>query len=58
MIENDCVLAAGMSLLKAFDNLEMLENSAKILTDAFIFGETPSGIDAEAFRELERAFNI
>ena len=58
MIENDCVLATGMSLLKAFDNLEMLENSAKILTDAFIFGETPSGIDAEAFRELERAFNL
>ena len=58
MIENDCVLAAGMSLLKAFDNLEMLENSANILTDAFIFGETPSGIDAEAFRELERAFNL
>lgn len=58
MIENDCVLATGMSLLKAFDNLEMMENSAKILTDAFIFGETPSGIDAEAFRELERAFNL
>ena len=58
MIENDCVVTAGTSLLKAFDNLEMLENSAKILTDAFIFGETPSGIDADAFGELERAFNL
>ena len=58
MIGNDCVLAVGTSLLKAFDNLEMLENSAKILTDAFIFGETPLGIDAEAFGELERAFNL
>ena len=58
MIENDCVVVAGTSLLKAFDNLEMLENSAKILTDAFIFGETPLGIGAEAFAELERAFNL
>ena len=58
MIENDCVVMAGTSLLKAFDNLEMLENSAKILADAFIFGETPIGIDVDAFGELERAFNL
>jgi len=58
MIENQCVLAAGTSLLKAFDQLEMMENSAKILTDALIFGEAPLGISPEAFGELERVFNL
>ena len=58
IIENDCVLAVGTSVLKAFDRLEMMENGARILADAFIFGETPQGIGAEAFGELERAFNL
>ena len=58
IIENDCVLAVGTSILKAFDKLEMLENSAKILTDALVFGEVPSGISSEEFGELERAFNL
>ncbi len=58
MIENECVVAVGTSILKAFDQLEMMENSAKIFRDALIFGETPRGISAEAFGELERAFNL
>ena len=58
IIENECVLAADTSLLRAFDKLEMMENSAKILRDALIFGETPIPISAEAFGELERAFNL
>lgn len=58
MIENDCVISVGTSLLRAFDRLEMMENSAKILADAFAFGEIPQSISAEAFGELERAFNL
>ena len=58
IIENDCILAVGTSLLRAFDKLEMTENSAKILRDALIFGDAPAGISAEAFGELERAFNL
>ncbi|MBQ3489471.1 MAG: class II aldolase/adducin family protein [Clostridia bacterium] len=58
IIENDCVIATGISLLKAFDKLEMLEYSAKALIEASAFGEEPESIDPEAFKELERAFNI
>ena len=58
IIENECVIAVGTSLLGAFDKLEMMENSAKIFRDALIFGEKPLGISAEAFGELERAFNL
>ena len=58
MIENGCILATGVSLLKAFDKLEMAENAAKILTEALLFGEAPVGIGSEAFGELERAFNL
>ncbi len=58
IIANDCVIATGTSLLKAFDKLEMLEYSAQALIAASAFGEEPQGIDSEAFRELERAFNL
>lgn len=57
IIANDCVIATGVSLLKAFDKLEMLEYSAKALIAASAFGEV-KGIDSEAFKELERAFNL
>jgi L-fuculose-phosphate aldolase len=58
MIENDCVLSVGTSLLQAFDKLEMLENCARVLTDTLIFGKKPVGISSEAFWELERAFKL
>ena len=58
IIANDCVIATGISLLKAFDKLEMLDYSAKALIEASAFGEEPRGIDSEAFKELERAFNL
>jgi len=58
IIENDSVIAVGTSLLRAFDRLEMMENSAKILTDAYALGEMPRDIGSEAFGELERAFNL
>ena len=58
MIQNDCAIATGDSLLKAFDKLEMLEYSAKALLEASAFGEEPQGIDSESFKEFERAFNL
>ena len=58
IVENDCVISTGTSLLKAFDKLEMLEYSAQTLIAASAFGEDLQGIDSEAFGELERAFNL
>ncbi len=58
LIGNDCVISAGTSVLRAFDRLEMMENSAKILADAYALGEEPLSISSEAFGELERAFNL
>ncbi len=58
IIENDCVIAAGKSLLKAFDKLEMMEYSAKALVLAATSGEEIIGIDPVEFRELETAFKL
>lgn len=58
IIENDCVIAAGTSLLKAFDKLEMMEYSAKALVLAATTGEEIIGIDLMEFRELEAAFHF
>ena len=58
LIENDCAISVGTSLLRAFDRLEMMENSAKILAESLSFGKMPISISSEAFGELERAFNL
>ena len=58
IIENDCVIAAGTSLIKAFDKLEMMEYSAKALVLAATYGEEIIGIDPIEFRELESAFKL
>ena len=58
IIGNDCVIAAGPSLLKAYDKLEMMEYSAKALVMAEIYGEEIIGIDPVEFRELENAFKL
>ena len=58
IIENECVLAVGTSLLHAFNQLEMLESCARISTEALIFRETSNRLGTEALGELERAFNL
>jgi L-fuculose-phosphate aldolase len=58
IIENDCVIATGATLLKAFDRLEMMEYSAKALVLAATYGEDIIGIDPMEFRELEAAFKL
>ena len=52
------MIAAGTSLLKAFDKLEMMEYSAKALVLAATSGEEIIGIDPVEFRELEKAFHL
>jgi len=39
LVENDCVIVTGSSLLNAFDRLEVLEYSAKAILDAEEIGE-------------------
>lgn len=58
IIENDCVIATGATLLKAFDRLEIMEYSAKALVLAATYGEDIIGIDPMEFRELEAAFKL
>ncbi|NTV90234.1 MAG: class II aldolase/adducin family protein [Clostridiales bacterium] len=57
LVENECVIATGSSLLNAFDRLEVLEYSAKALIAAKSLGE-PVLIDDEKIADLEVAFNL
>ena len=57
VVDNKCVIVAGISLLNAFDKLEVLEYSAKAVIAAKDIGEiihiTPEEVDA-----IETAFNL
>jgi len=53
LLENHGVLAAGPTLLKAFDRLEVLEAAAKMTLYTHMMG-SPSPIDAERLEELNR----
>lgn len=55
LIENDCVLTVGRSLLEAFDRLEVAEFSAAALLDTAAIGALVPIEDAQ-IRELERKF--
>ena len=55
LIENDCVLTVGRSVLEAFDRLEVAEFSAAALLDTASIG-TLVPTEEEQIRELERAF--
>ncbi|MBE6871142.1 MAG: class II aldolase/adducin family protein [Ruminococcaceae bacterium] len=57
IIENDCVVAAGKSLLNAFDRLEVLEYSAKSVIDVKNIGGIVNISDDEV-KEIETAFNL
>jgi L-fuculose-phosphate aldolase len=58
LIENDCVLTTGGSLLEAYDRLEVLEYSARsLLAMPFLGGLKP--IDEARIREIdEKFFNL
>ena len=57
IIENDCVITTGATLLKAFDRLEVMEYSAKSVIDAASLGGIVKISDAEV-GDIETAFGL
>ena len=57
MMENDCVIVTGSSLLNAFDRLEVLEYSARAIISCGVLGELVR-IGEPEVREIEVAFNL
>ncbi|MBB6695118.1 class II aldolase/adducin family protein [Cohnella xylanilytica] len=57
VVENNCVIATGNSLLQAFDRLEVAEYSAKSIIEAEGLGAI-APIDEASIRELEEAFRL
>ncbi|MEJ5187654.1 MAG: class II aldolase/adducin family protein [Breznakiellaceae bacterium] len=57
MVENDCIIVTGSTLLNAFDRLEVAEYSAKALIAASELGEVVAINDAQV-AELEAAFHL
>lgn len=57
MIENDCLIATGDSLLKVYDCLEVAEFSAKSLLAAGVLGEV-SPISQKEVDDLKKAFSL
>ncbi|MCL2838857.1 MAG: class II aldolase/adducin family protein [Oscillospiraceae bacterium] len=57
LVENDCVIVTGNSLLAAFDRLEVLEYSAKAMLDAEEIGEIININEAER-QEINEAFGL
>src|SRR5690606_8572954 len=55
LVQNDCVLTLGTSVLQAFDRLEVLEFSARSLIDTLPLGELVPMEDT-ALDDLRRAF--
>lgn len=58
IIENDCLIAAGTSLLNAFDRLEVMEYSAKSLVEASAIGAGVVKISDSEVEEIETKFNL
>lgn len=57
LIQNDCVLTTGRTVLEAFDRLEVAEFSAKALIDTKSIGQLVP-IDAKDIAELEGAYAL
>lgn len=57
LIQNDCILTTGGTVLEAFDRLEVAEFSAKALIDTAAIGPL-SPIGAAEIRDLEIAFSL
>lgn len=57
LIENDCVIVAGTSLINAFDRLEVAEFSAKAIISAGGIGEI-ANIDDDEIERINKAFNL
>lgn len=57
LVQNDCVVVTGGSLLQAFDRLEVAEYSARALIDCRDLGEVVN-ISTAQVEEIERAFGL
>ncbi len=55
LLQNDCVLATGSSILRTFDRLEVAEFTARSLIETASIGQLVS-IGADEVEELKRAF--
>lgn len=58
IIENDCVIVGGTSLLNAFDRLEVMEYSAKSVIDTAALKRPVVTITPEEVKDIEVAFNL
>lgn len=58
IIENDCVIACGTSLLNAFDRLEVMEYSARAVVDTIKLGREIVAISPEEIHDIEVAFKL
>ena len=58
IIENDCLIAAGTSLLNAFDRLEVMEYSAKSLVEAAALGSGVVKITDDEVEEIKIGFGL
>ena len=57
LVDNDCVIVTGSSLLNAFDKLEVLEYSAKAVIASRTIGEVVAISDDEV-KDLRKAFKF
>ncbi len=57
LVQNDCVVVTGESLIQAFDRLEVAEYSARALIASRSLGEAVM-IDKAQVAEIERAFGL
>ena len=57
LVENDCVLVAGTSLINAFDRLEVTEYTAKSIINASHIGKIVK-ISEEQVSEIDEAFHL
>ncbi len=57
MVENDCVIVAGGTLLQAFDRLEVMESTAHSIIDSLGVGQIVH-ITEDEITDLKKAFNL
>ena len=57
IVDNDCIISVGTSLLNAFDRLEVAEYSAKAIISTKNLGEIVK-INDEQVDDLKVAFNL
>ena len=57
MLEDDCVIVTGDSLLQAFDRLEVLESTAHSIINSIGIGQIVHITDEEV-EDLKKAFHL